>query len=303
MTFPLLLATVFCVALASKETARQCHAGIGAGQGARRQHDTDAAADACAIRSRPERVNRADLFERGGRRLGIRGRNPAGGGREEPSVQMKTLPAFTDGPCGEELSGPRPIQAPQSTLRLPPPCYGVARHSLRAALRQLQAEGLVTIEPNRGAARGRAHGRSSRSASCGPRSRSRPRGSRSSATAAGMPKAVHDAVRLMDAVCAQPDPPWSAVVEAHAAVHRAIVAAAASPRILRAYDGLAGELHLYVIGIRPGVPARPHGRPPRRPARRAGARGHRRAAPASRRGSGHAPLIRAGPGATRRARC
>jgi DNA-binding GntR family transcriptional regulator len=29
--------------------------------------------------------------------------------------------------------------------------YGVARHSLRAALRDLAAEGLVTIEPNRGA--------------------------------------------------------------------------------------------------------------------------------------------------------
>ena len=48
-----------------------------------------------------------------------------------------------------------------------------------------------------------------------------------------MPKPVHDAVRLMDAVCAQPHPPWSAVVEAHAAVHRAIVEAADSPRILR----------------------------------------------------------------------
>jgi DNA-binding GntR family transcriptional regulator len=69
-----------------------------------------------------------------------------------------------------------------------------------------------------------------------------------------MPKPVHDAVRLMDAVCAQPDAPWSAVVEAHAAVHRAIVAAAESPRILRAYDALAGELHLYVIRIRPAFP-------------------------------------------------
>src|SRR5215813_12994369 len=29
--------------------------------------------------------------------------------------------------------------------------YGVARHSLRAALRALAAEGLVVVEPNRGA--------------------------------------------------------------------------------------------------------------------------------------------------------
>ena len=50
------------------------------------------------------------------------------------------------------------------------------------------------------------------------------------------------------------DPPWSAVNEAHAAVHGAIVAAARSPRILRAYAALAGEMRLYVIRIRPAFP-------------------------------------------------
>ena len=34
-----------------------------------------------------------------------------------------------------------------------------------------------------------------------------------------LPKPVHDAVRLMAAVCAQPEPPWSAVVDAHDRVH------------------------------------------------------------------------------------
>ena len=131
--------------------------------------------------------------------------------------------------------------------------YGVARHSLRAALRQLQTEGLVTIEPNRGA-------RVAALTDLGPLSELRTALEVEAARLAlerndgRMPKAVHDAVRLMDAVCARADPPWSAVVEAHAAVHRAIVAAARSPRILRAYDALAGELHLYVIGIRPAFP-------------------------------------------------
>jgi DNA-binding GntR family transcriptional regulator len=131
--------------------------------------------------------------------------------------------------------------------------YGVARHSLRAALRQLQTEGLVTIEPNRGA-------RVAELTELGPLSELRTALEVEAARLAlqrnggRMPKPVHDAVRLMDAVCAQSDPPWSAVVEAHAAVHRAIVAAARSPRILRAYDALAGELHLYVIGIRPAFP-------------------------------------------------
>ena len=69
-----------------------------------------------------------------------------------------------------------------------------------------------------------------------------------------LPKPVHDAVRLMAAVCEQPDPPWSAVVEAHDAVHRALVAASESPRIVRAYEALAGELRLFVIGLKPSWP-------------------------------------------------
>ena len=35
----------------------------------------------------------------------------------------------------------------------------------------------------------------------------------------------------MAAVCEQPDPPWSAVVDAHDHVHASLVAAAGSPRI------------------------------------------------------------------------
>jgi DNA-binding GntR family transcriptional regulator len=131
--------------------------------------------------------------------------------------------------------------------------YGVARHSLRAALRQLDSEGLVTIEPNRGA-------RVAELTDFEPlfelRTALEVEAARLALERNGgrMPKPVHDAVRLMDAVCAQPDPPWSAVVEAHAAVHRAIVEAARSARILRAYDALAGELRLYVLRIRPAFP-------------------------------------------------
>jgi DNA-binding GntR family transcriptional regulator len=55
----------------------------------------------------------------------------------------------------------------------------------------------------------------------------------------------------MAAVCAQPDPPWSAVVDAHDQVHGALVAAARSPRIERAYAALAGEMRLFVIQIKP----------------------------------------------------
>jgi DNA-binding GntR family transcriptional regulator len=130
--------------------------------------------------------------------------------------------------------------------------YGVARHSLRAALRALAAEGLVAIEPNRGATVARLA-----AADAAPLFELRTALEVEAARlalergAGRLPKAVHDAVRLMAAVCEQPDPPWSSVVEAHDAVHHALVAAAESPRILRAYEGLAGELRLFVIQIRP----------------------------------------------------
>jgi DNA-binding GntR family transcriptional regulator len=130
--------------------------------------------------------------------------------------------------------------------------YGVARHSLRAALRALAAEGLVTIEPNRGASVARLTG-----ADIGALFELRTALELEAARLAlerhggTLPKSVHDAVRLMAAVCAQPDPPWSTVVDAHGRVHGALVAAARSPRIERAYQALAGELRLFVIQIKP----------------------------------------------------
>ena len=130
--------------------------------------------------------------------------------------------------------------------------YGVARHSLRAALRALAAEGLVTIEPNRGASVARLTPadvaalfelRTALELEAARLALERHDGA--------LPKSVHDAVRLMAAVCAQPEPPWSAVVDAHDRVHGALVAAAASPRIERAYAALAGELRLFVIQLKP----------------------------------------------------
>ncbi len=61
-----------------------------------------------------------------------------------------TVDAVTEGLRGEILSGERPAGARLVEQEL---CahFGVARHSLRAALRALQAEGLVQVETNRGA--------------------------------------------------------------------------------------------------------------------------------------------------------
>ena len=130
--------------------------------------------------------------------------------------------------------------------------YGVARHSLRAALRSLAAEGLVRIEPNRGASVASLGG-----ADIGPLFELRAALELEAAHLAlerhdgRLPKPVHDAVRLLAAVCEQTDPPWSAIVDAHDRVHSTLVAASESPRIVRAYGALAGELRLFVIALKP----------------------------------------------------
>jgi DNA-binding GntR family transcriptional regulator len=130
--------------------------------------------------------------------------------------------------------------------------YGVARHSLRAALRALAAEGLVTIEPNRGASVARLSAQEA-AALFELRAALELEAAHLALVRHGghLPQPVRDAVRRMAAVCAQPDPPWSSVVDAHDAVHGALVAAAGSPRIERAYAALAGELRLFVTQLRP----------------------------------------------------
>jgi DNA-binding GntR family transcriptional regulator len=130
--------------------------------------------------------------------------------------------------------------------------YGVARHSLRAALRALAAEGLVTIEPNRGAAVARLTAADA-AALFELRTALELEAAHLALERGGgrLPPPVRDAVGMMAAVCAQHDPPWSSVVDAHDAVHGALVAAAGSPRIERAYAALAGELRLFVTQLRP----------------------------------------------------
>ena len=136
--------------------------------------------------------------------------------------------------------------------------YRVARHTTRAALRALAAEGLVTIEPNRGASvatlgdddiRGLYELRAALEVEAARLALERHDGR--------LPDIVHQAVKRLSAVCAQKRPSWSAMIEAHDPIHRAIVEAAESPRIARAHAALSTETRLFLVGLKPiWTPAR-----------------------------------------------
>jgi DNA-binding GntR family transcriptional regulator len=148
--------------------------------------------------------------------------------------------------------------APGAWLRERELCeaYGVARHSLRAALRTLAAEGLVRIEPHRGARVAQLSGddvrwlyelRAALELEAAHLALERNGGR--------LPAEVHAALARLVAACAGDDAPWSAINEAHAELHTAIVEAAGSPRIASAHAALSGEMRLFLLALRPHIPA------------------------------------------------
>jgi DNA-binding GntR family transcriptional regulator len=148
--------------------------------------------------------------------------------------------------------------APGAWLRERELCeaYGVARHSLRAALRTLAAEGLVRIEPHRGARVAQLSGddvrwlyelRAALELEAAHLALERNGGR--------LPGEVHAALARLVAACAGDDAPWSAINEAHAELHTAIVEAAGSPRIASAHAALSGEMRLFLLALRPHIPA------------------------------------------------
>jgi DNA-binding GntR family transcriptional regulator len=68
---------------------------------------------------------------------------------------------------------------------------------------------------------------------------------------AGLRTALEEAAADLRRVCEGSDPGWSDVVEAHANVHTALVASAASPRLAGAYAALDGEMRLFLMAMRP----------------------------------------------------
>jgi DNA-binding GntR family transcriptional regulator len=170
-----------------------------------------------------------------------------------PLHRMSTVDALADALRREILDGAIPAGSWLRERELVE-AYGVARHSLRAALRALAAEGLVTIEPHRGARVAQLSAddmrwlyelRAALELEAAHLALERNGGR--------LPETVHSALADLEAACAGET--WSEINEAHADLHRAIVQAADSPRIESAHAALSGEMRLFLLALQPYLPA------------------------------------------------
>jgi DNA-binding GntR family transcriptional regulator len=127
--------------------------------------------------------------------------------------------------------------------------YDVARHSLRSALRTLQGEGIVQIEPNRGArvkslspadVRGLSELRLALEIEAARMALER---------GGDLPPSVHRALDRLVAACRRSRPSWGTVAEAHEALHHEIVLAAQSPRLAEVHHQAGAELRLFVLQL------------------------------------------------------
>jgi DNA-binding GntR family transcriptional regulator len=169
-----------------------------------------------------------------------------------PLHRPSTVDALADVLRREILDGVLP---PGAWLRERELCetYGVARHTLRAALRALAVEGLVKIEPHRGAhvaeltkqeASWLYELRAALELEAAHLALERNDGR--------LPQPVHDALHRLEAAATRDR--WSEINEAHANLHAAIVAAAGSPRIAAAHAALSGEMRLFLLALKPHLP-------------------------------------------------
>jgi len=130
--------------------------------------------------------------------------------------------------------------------------YDVARHTVRAALRILERDGLAVVEAHRGArvaalgateVRGLYELRTALEVEAARLALERHDGR--------LPDAPRAATRRLAAVCRRRRPAWGDVVDAHDALHTALVGASESPRIVAAHAALASETGLFLVQLRP----------------------------------------------------
>jgi DNA-binding GntR family transcriptional regulator len=126
--------------------------------------------------------------------------------------------------------------------------YRVGRHTVRAALQRLGHQGLVRQERNRGASVPHLTDSDVRDLYL-LRSLIEAAVVRHLAEQRIRPLQAEGALRAFESL--EEGTPWAKVVEADLAVHRALVAAAGSPRLDRLYDPLAAEMRLCMAQLRP----------------------------------------------------
>lgn len=134
--------------------------------------------------------------------------------------------------------------------------YGVARHTVRAALRSLAAQRLAVVEAHRGARVAGLDGPALREL-FELRTALEVEAARLLAERRGLdpwPDEVLAAAGALDAACTGPDPDRAVVDSAHAALHHALVAAAGSPRITAAHASLELEGRLALVQSRGTLP-------------------------------------------------
>jgi DNA-binding GntR family transcriptional regulator len=125
---------------------------------------------------------------------------------------------------------------------------GIARHSFRAATQVLISEGMLLREPHRGV-QVTVLGAGDILDTFRLRTALETEAVRILIAEGRVPENARQAVDELSAV---PDnAPWRDVVEPDMKFHRAIIDAAQSPRISRAYDGVQAEIELCMVQLRP----------------------------------------------------
>lgn len=130
--------------------------------------------------------------------------------------------------------------------------HRTSRPTVRSALRALAAEGLVTIEPHRGASVS-AFSRSSLSELFELRTALEVEAARIALARNpdGLQEDLQQAVDTLTARCRRPREPFKRIAAAHTAIHDAIAAAAGNERLHAAHRALAGELNLFMLHLKP----------------------------------------------------
>lgn len=134
--------------------------------------------------------------------------------------------------------------------------HQASRHTVRAALRQLAGEGLVRIDPHRGARVVQLDGAELR-ALFELRAALEVEAARLLQERHGFdpwPGPVEAAAAALQRACEHPDPDPVAIDAAHAGLHRAIVATADSPRITEAHAALTAQSRVVLVQSRPTLP-------------------------------------------------